>query len=301
MDLWQLHIFCKVVELASFSKAGQTVHLSQPTVSSHIKDLEQHFGCPLINRLARRAVPTKAGELLYAHALRILALRDEAETVMAEFIGHYKGRLVIGGSTIPGGYLLPKMIGRFNHVYPHIRISLIISDSREIVQKTLAGEIEMGVVGAHFSDDNLCETALASDTMKLIVARQHPWAGRSSITMDDLRREPLIVRESGSGTRQVLESAIATKGLRLQDAFHIVAEIGNTAGVIAGIKSGLGVSVLSTMAVEDDLTYQTLAALDISGIDLQRHFYLVSDQRRAFSPLARAFQTFITTHPINDA
>jgi DNA-binding transcriptional LysR family regulator len=301
MDLWQLHIFCKVVELASFSKAGQTVHLSQPTVSSHIKDLEQHFGCPLINRLARRAVPTKAGELLHTHALRILALRDETETVMAEFLGHYKGRLVIGGSTIPGGYLLPKMIGRFNNVYPNIRISLIISDSREIVQKTLAGEIEMGVVGAHFSDSHLCETALASDTMKLIVARQHPWAGQSSIALDDLRQEPLIVRESGSGTRQVLERAIATKGLRLHDAFHIVAEIGNTAGVISGIKSGLGVSVLSTMAVEDDLTHQTLAALDISGIDLQRNFYLVSDQRRAFSPLAHAFQTFITTHPISDA
>ena len=87
MDLWQLHIFCKVVELASFSKAGQTVHLSQPTVSSHIKDLEQHFGCPLIDRLARRAVPTKAGELLHTHALRMLALRDETETVMAEFLG----------------------------------------------------------------------------------------------------------------------------------------------------------------------------------------------------------------------
>jgi DNA-binding transcriptional LysR family regulator len=231
----------------------------------------------------------------------MLALRDETETVMAEFLGQYKGRLVIGGSTIPGGYLLPKMIGRFNQVYPNIRISLIISDSREIVQKTLAGETEMGVVGAHFPEYHLRETALANDTLKLIVARQHPWAGRSSVALDDLRAEPMIVRETGSGTRQVLERAIATKGLRLHDAFHVVAEIGNTAGVIAGIKSGLGVSVLSTLAVEDDLTYQTLAALDISGIDLQRKFYLVSDQRRAVSPLARAFQTFITTHMINDA
>jgi DNA-binding transcriptional LysR family regulator len=301
MDLWQLHIFCKVIELESFSKAGQTVHLSQPTVSSHIKDLEQHFGCPLINRLVRRAVPTKAGELLHTHALRMLALRDETETVMAEFLGQYKGRLEIGGSTIPGGYLLPKIIGRFNHAYPNIRISLIIGDSRDIVQKTLAGEIEMGVVGAHFSDSHLCETALANDTLKLVVARNHPWAGQSSITIDDLRQESMIVRETGSGTLQVLERALATKGFRLHDAFHIVAEIGNTAGVIAGIKSGLGVSVLSTMAVEDDLTYQTLAALDINGIDLHRKFYLVSDQRRALSPLALAFQDFIKKHIIDGA
>lgn len=86
-----------------FSKAGQAIHLSQPTVSSHIKDLELQIGCPLIDRLARQAVPTKAGELLHAYALRLLALRDETEAAMAEYQGHYKGRLQIGGSTIPGG------------------------------------------------------------------------------------------------------------------------------------------------------------------------------------------------------
>jgi DNA-binding transcriptional LysR family regulator len=293
MDLWQLYIFCKVIELASFSKAGQAIHLSQPTVSSHIKDLEQHIGCPLIDRLSRRAVPTKAGELLHAYALRLLALRDETETVMAEYQGHYKGQLHIGGSTIPGGYLLPKIIGGFNQIYPNIRISLMIEDSCGIVQKTLNGKIEIGVVGARFSERHLDETALTNDTLKLIVPRSHPWSDRSSIAIDDLRRLPMIVREAGSGTLKALKDALKAKSLRLHDQFHIVAEIGNTAGVIAGIKSGLGVSILSTRAIEDDLKYQTLAALDIKGIDLQRQFYLVSDQRRTLSPLARAFQKYI--------
>jgi len=301
MDLWQLQIFCKVIELASFSKAGQAIHLSQPTVSSHIKDLEMHIGCPLIDRLARRAVPTKAGELLHAYALRLLALRDETETALAEYQNHYKGRLQIGGSTIPGGYLLPKIIGGFNQVYPDIRISLMIGDSSGIVEKTLAGKIEMGVVGARFSERHLYETALTNDTLKLIVPPDHQWFDRASIAIDALRQEPMIVRETGSGTLEALKNAFNAKDLHLHDQFHIVAEIGSTAGVIAGIKSGLGVSILSTKAIEDDLKHQTLAALDIEGIDLQRQFYLVSDQRRTLSPLARAFQKYILQHVQNDA
>jgi len=300
MDLWQLQIFCKVIELASFSKAGQAIHLSQPTVSSHIKDLEQHIGCPLIDRLTRRAVPTKAGELLYSYALRLLALRDETETALAEYQGQYKGRLLIGGSTIPGGYLLPKIIGGFNHIYPNIQISLMIGDSNDIVQQTLSGQIEMGVVGARFSERHLSETVLTNDTLKLIIPPNHHWSNRASIEIDALRQEPMIVRETGSGTLQALTNAIKAKGLSLYYQFHIVAEIGNTAGVIAGIKSGLGVSILSTRAIEDDLKHRTLVALNIKGVDLQRQFYLVSDQRRTLSPLARAFHKYVMTHVRDD-
>ena len=289
MDLWQLKIFCKVVELESFSKAGQVIHLSQPTVSSHIKDLEQYFGCPLIDRLTRRAAPTKAGELLYSFALRHLALRKETEMAMAEFQGHYKGRLQIGGSTIPGGYLLPKLIGRFNQSYPDIRISLVIGGSEEIVRKTQNGAIEIGVVGARFSTIQLNQTVLTNDTLKLIVPQNHRWSARSSISVEDLREEPMIVREAGSGTLDTIKKAFRARGLEFDDQFHIVAEIGNTAGVVGGIKSGLGVSILSVRAIEDELTNKKMGALEIEGIDLQRQFYLISDPRRTLSPLARAF------------
>jgi DNA-binding transcriptional LysR family regulator len=169
----------------------------------------------------------------------------------------------------------------------------MIEDSSRIVEKTLAGKIEMGVVGARFPERHLSETALTSDTLKLIIPPNHRWSDKATIEIDDLRQEPMIVRETGSGTRQVFENAIKPKGLRLHDQFRIVAEIGNTAGVIAGIKSGLGVSILSTRAIEDDLKHQTLVALNIKGVDLQRQFYLVSDQRRTLSPLARAFQNYI--------
>ena len=111
MDLWQLHIFTKVVELKSFSKAGAAIHLSQPTVSSHIKDLEDHFECRLIDRLGKEALPTKAGTLLYGYARKLLSLKGETETALAQFKGKTRGHLVVGGSTIPGGYILPLIIG----------------------------------------------------------------------------------------------------------------------------------------------------------------------------------------------
>ena len=144
MDLWQLNIFCKVIELKGFSKAGNAVHLSQPTVSSHIKDLENHFECQLIDRLGKKAVPTKAGELLYRYAHKLIALRDEVESAMAEFHGNIKGRLVIGGSTIPGEYILPKHIGGFTMDYPRVSIALQIGDTENIIQDVLAGFLELG-------------------------------------------------------------------------------------------------------------------------------------------------------------
>jgi DNA-binding transcriptional LysR family regulator len=300
MDLWQLHIFCKVVELASFSKAGQAIHLSQPTVSSHIKDLEKHFGCSLVDRMSRCAVPTKAGDLLYTYALRLLALRDETEAALAEYQGQYKGKLRIGGSTIPGGYLLPKIIGPFNGEFPNIRISLMIGDSRNIVRKTLDGEIEMGFVGARFSEPHLQTTPLTNDSLKLIVPPHHAWATESSIAIEALRHEPMVVRESGSGTRQVLSKALQANELELSEHFHIVAEIGNTIGIVGAIKSGLGVSILSTRAIEEELKSGTLRALDIQGLDLERQIHLIVDKRRTISPLAGAFRHYITQRYKND-
>ncbi|MGM0788435.1 MAG: LysR family transcriptional regulator, partial [Thermodesulfobacteriota bacterium] len=113
MDLWQLRVFKKVIELEGFSKAADAVHLTQPTVSSHIRDLEAHFGCRLVDRMGKTAVPTKAGELLYTHACRLIEMAGQMETELAEFLGNIEGEIAVGGSTIPGGYILPRLIGDF--------------------------------------------------------------------------------------------------------------------------------------------------------------------------------------------
>jgi DNA-binding transcriptional LysR family regulator len=292
MDLWQLKIFCKVVELKSFSKAGEAVHLSQPTVSSHIKELEGHFGTRLVDRLSRRVLPTKAGELLYDYAQQLVALRDRTEAVMAEFSGKIKGRLSIGGSTIPGGYLLPRIIGLFSKCYPEVRISLKVGDTSEILSMVATGRIEAGVVGARSRDKLLHQVPMAVDEMCLVVPSDHIWAQRQTIKFKELLGEPFIVRELGSGTLRSIEQQLQKKGYAVSD-LNIVAEMGSTEAIRQAIKNKVGLSILSAIAVADDIQTGLLKAISIEGLNLKRSFYLTTHKQRTPSPLSTTFIKFL--------
>lgn len=295
MNLWQLYIFRRVIETKSFSKTAETIHLSQPTVSSHIKELEEHFECRLIDRLPREALPTKPGELLYNYAKKLLALRDEAEMAMAAFHGKTKGRLIVGGSTIPGGYILPKQIGDFTRRYPDASISLRIKDTDQIVHDILCGNVELGIVGAKSNDDRIDQKKLVDDQMKLILPGSHRWCSQKSVTVEDLLQESFIVREPGSGTLKAIEVAFRKAGWQMAD-LRVVAEMGSTQAVLQGIKSGAGVSILSTLAAREELAEKKLYAIGIRGVVFRRSFYLSHHKLRTPSPLATAFSAFLRTN-----
>ncbi len=292
MDLWQLNIFCKVIELKSFSRAGKAVRLSQPTISSHIKDLEDHLDCRLIDRLSKEALPTKAGELLYGYAKRMLALRDETETALAEFKGKIRGRLVIGGSTIPGTYLMPQLIGDFKKQYPDVIVSLKIGDTDNIIEGILNGNLELGIVGAKAETKKIVQKKLIEDEMRLIVPANHCWAGEKRVSLKQLINEPFIVRERGSGTLKSLYQSLSDHGHGLED-LKVMAELGSTQAICQGIKTGAGLSILSTLAVAEDLQTGKLVALEVDGLNLKRNFYLTWHRHRSPSPLNQAFVKFL--------
>lgn len=292
MDLWQLHIFCKVVDLKSFSRAGQAVHLSQPTVSSHIKDLEHHFDCRLIDRLSKEALPTQAGRLLYRYAKRMIALRDEADSAMAEFMGHVKGSLNLGGSTIPGAFVLPAIIGAFTARFPEVNVNLTIADTRQIIEAILCGDLEMGVVGAVSNHKSILQTQLVEDEMYLVVATDHRWSGIKRITTKQLFTEPFIVREPGSGTLKSIQTSFSEAGLNINE-LNVVARIGSTEAIRQAIKNRMGVSILSAIAVSDDVAAGKLKTLAIEGLNLKRAFYLTRHRQRSLSPLCQAVIEFI--------
>jgi DNA-binding transcriptional LysR family regulator len=292
MDFWQLTIFCKVVEFKSFSRAAEAIHLSQPTVSSHIKDLEEHCGFRLLDRLGKEVLPTKAGELLFTYAKRLLALRDETESALSQFRGITRGSLTLGGSTIPGGYILPGVIGRFVKSHPEVQISLIIRDTREIADSILKGDVELAVTGAPLSDPAILQEPLFEDDMRLIVPAGHPWAKRKSIPAAMLKSEPFVTREEGSGTLKSLDQSLTNAGFNPSD-LKISARMGNTVSVCEAVKCGVGVSILSSRAVERDIQAGLLAAISIEGVNLKRSFYLTRHKKRTLSPLAEAFATFL--------
>lgn len=292
MNLWQLHIFCKVIELKSFSRTGEVIHLSQPTISTHIKDLENFFECRLIDRMGKQALPTRAGELLYGYARRLLLLSEETKSAVAAFKGKLSGRLVIGGSTIPGGYLLPKVIGEFKKQYKEVTVSILISDTKQIIEDIQKGLIEFGIVGGTSSAKGVVQEPLMEDEMRLIVPAGHKWAARKSVTAAMLKKEPFLVREQGSGTLSSLKKILSKKQIDVQ-SFNIVAEMGSTTAVIQGIKNGIGVSILSRMAIAEELKAGSLSALTVDGLDLKRSFFLTRHGQRTASPIAHTFIRFL--------
>lgn len=292
MDIWQLKIFQKVIELESFSKAAEAVHLTQPTVSSHIKDLEEHLGCRLVDRMGKKTLPTGAGSLLYTYARQIIRLAEEAEDSMARFMGVISGKLSVGGSTIPGGYLLPRLIGDFKKKYPEVTVFIEVGDTKQIIDAILDSRLDFGVVGAKVEQGSIVQEKWFADEMRLVVPADHRWSKKSAVRLTSLVKEPFIIREKGSGTLTSLKNSLSSKGMGLRD-FSIAATLGSTTSVIQGIKSGIGVSILSEIAVADDVKSNVLASLPVKGLDLTRFFYLTYQKSRTHSPLCEAFMGFL--------
>lgn len=300
VDLWRLQVFCSVVEQSSFSRAATAIRLSQPTVSSHVKDLEAYFSCKLVDRLGRQAAPTKAGQLLYDYAKQLLLLKEHTENALADFQGRMVGHLTAGGSTIPGGYILPALIGRFKKTYPDIFITLIEGDSASIIQRVSQGDVELGVVGTPARQPQLAEERFMDDQMYLFVPAGHKWANERSVSAEMLTKEPFIMRETGSGTRTSIEEVLETSGYWIGD-FNVVAELGSTEAVRQSIKSGVGVSILSACAFEEDVEKGTVRRIPIAEISLRRSFYLITHKQRTQSPLCQAFIGFLKSQKHKNA
>jgi DNA-binding transcriptional LysR family regulator len=292
MDLRRLEIFAKVAELGSFSRAAEALFLTQPTVSEHIRSLEEELGVQLLDRLGRGTTPTRAGQLLLGYAKRLLALGREARQAMDQFQGRLLGELVVGGSTIPGEYVLPGLVGRFKRKYSEISICLLIGSSRQVSEWLEENRVEVGVVGARPGGRSLESSPLMADELVVAMNADHPWAGQAVITLDDLRAEPMIVREQGSGSREAFERALGGVGLDLS-AFRVVAEIGSTQAVKQGVRAGVGVSLVSGRAVVDECRAGLMACARLEGLTVSRNFYLVTHRDRSRSPLAQAFLEFL--------
>lgn len=293
MDLRLLEIFCAVYEERGFSKAAARLHLTQPTISGHIRSLEDYFGAPLFDRLGREIQPTRAGEMLYEHGRDILQIKKTITEGMSKFLNRLEGRLHIGASTIPGEYLLPMIIGRFHTEYPNVEITAAISDTERVVKEIEKGRIELGFVGAQVDTSDLEFRQFASDQLVLIVPGNKRWAGVKSLSLKELVKTPMLLRESGSGTRVVFERKLAELGYNLRD-FNIVAQLGSTAAIKQAVISGVGVSVISNVAVRHEIHCRLVREVRLHELrSLERHFFVVRNRKRTPSPICQAFLEFV--------
>ena len=297
-ELRQLEIFKRVVELRSYSKAAESVRLAQASVSERMATLERMVGTKLLDRIGREIVPTKAGALLYRKAVKHLELKNQTCLELEEFLGIRRGSVEIGGSTIPAEYILPGMIKRFRESYPDVFVRLRIGDSDEISRLVSEGTLEFGVVGSRGRAKGLVYEEIWKDELVLVVHPSHPWARRRSVSLKELCREPFIQRESGSGTRQMLERCLRNESSPGLETFHIVAQLGSSTAVKEGIRNGLGVSILSRRAVEGDVRACGLKIVPLKSLKLRRSFYLIRDRRRTQSPLCRILFEFLQSDSV---
>jgi DNA-binding transcriptional LysR family regulator len=291
----ELEIFCKVVELESFSKAAEAVFLVQASVSERIASLEKKIGTRLLDRLGRKVIPTTAGELLHKHATLLLEMKETAQLEMEKFLGLEQGEISMGGSTIPGEYILPDLISRFNQKYPHLSVKLTIADSSEIENRVLVGELEIGIIGSKSPHANLICQKLWADELVLAVPAGHPWARRKSVSVEELRKTPFILREEGSGTLKILESYLRESVEDGTNALQVSARFGSSTAVKEGIKSGLGLSILSSRAIDTEVNAGLLKALKVKGLSMSRNFFLIRNKLRIASPSCKAMLDFLLT------
>lgn len=289
IDLRLLDVFCAVYAERSFSLAARRLGLTQPTVSAHVKSLERSLGARLFDRSARRVEPTRAGEVFY-DAIRPLAdLRRAAVEKLGRLLQRLEGDLLLGASTTPGEYLLPPRIGAFRQAHPGIRVRLIIRDSKAVLEELLAGRIEMGFVGARLSDGKLRFEPFGKDRLVLIAPPGFPAPKRGGIPLEQLKRHPMLVREQGSGTRHAFEQALGRLGLRMED-LDIVAELGSTSAIKEAVRSGVGLAVVSELAVACEIANGQLRRVPVRGLEpLLREFFMVLAAGRTISPVCEAF------------
>jgi DNA-binding transcriptional LysR family regulator len=281
------------MDTRSFSRTGRELDLTQPTISGHVKTLEEQVGLQLFDRHRRKVTPTAAALVLYDYAQKILELHRDAEYAMIRFQRRVAGRLKIGGSTIPGSYILPGLIGRFHKLYPDTYISLAMDDTDRMVQRLADGEVETAVVGAGFQREDLHFEPLVEDVL-VPVLPQGARLGRDggTITIDDLLAEPFVVREEGSGTLAAITSALAEMDRGLS-SLNVVAEMGSTEAVRQAVREGLGMSIISRVAAADMVRHHELKTASVAGLNLKRTFFLVTHKKAAQSPTLEAFLDFI--------
>lgn len=292
MDFKQLESFVTIAKLKSFSKAAEHLYLTQPTISNHIQILEKELNTVLINRTNKNISLTKAGKLLYKHAIEILNQRESAVFQLNQFKGRIEGILDISASTIPEQYYLPELLLKFNSIYPDVKYNLEKYDTTQVIEKILAGEIDFGIVGAKKDFNQLEYIDIMDDNIILVAPKSKSSHHMDIISLKDLCKLNIIMREEGSGTRKIVEDLLAENDMYLDD-FNIIAYVENTETIKELVKKGMGLTFISEKAVFHDIQKGLLKKVIIPNFEIRRKFYFVYHKSRALSPLAEAFKSFV--------
>jgi DNA-binding transcriptional LysR family regulator len=281
LDIDKLNIFIHVTNNLSFTDAAKQLHISQPTVSKNIRDLERDMGVQLFDRSGARPRLTSAGKTLLPLARKIVRQSIELHELMSSLDEEVVGELRIACSTTVGKYILPQLAARLSHLHPEINVTILRCTPDHAVLKLLDGDADLGVLSYETCSADLDCQEFFEDSIALIVPADHPWASRTSIDPEELLNEPIIIREPTSGTRRVM-----------------MEQLGNAEAIVTTVNPGYGVSFISTMAASCPLKYRSVVQVPVAGLELHRTIYMVRKSLDTPNRAQDAFWSFCHD-PIN--
>jgi DNA-binding transcriptional LysR family regulator len=301
MNLETLHTLASIVDHGSLSAAARAKRISQPAVTKQLQRMEAEIGLPLLVRGSRRRLElTPAGERVLAFARETLARYETLERELALLKETGPGTLSLAASTIPGEHVLPGLLGEYRKAHPNVEVRVTISDTADVTTKLLEDTADVGLIGSVPTRPGLRLEQLAGDEIVLAVPPEHPFAGRATVTVEELVGQPLIQREEGSGTRRSVERALAAAGLSLpSDAPAFT--LGSTQAVLQAVAEGLGLGFVSTRAAARDASDGHLACVRLAGVDLTRNLYLAVLPGRVGDPLIARFMNFVQSQEASQA
>jgi DNA-binding transcriptional LysR family regulator len=283
-------MFAAVVQTGSFSRAAEALNISQPAISKGVRDFELQVGCRLLNRSPKGVVPTTEGLALSRHAETLFAAERAAEEELSALRGLHNGSLRIGASTTIATYMIARYLGAFHRAHPGVDLHLVSANTRDIAEQMAAQDIDIGLVEGPIEERNIIAEPWRTDVMKLIVAPDHAFAAaKEAIDPKRLDDEVLILREPGSGSREVVTQALTAHSIEPLRTL----EIGSTAAIKQVVAAGLGVSIVSAVSVKDQVQLGHLKIVAMQGVQIERTLWRLKVPGRIAMPAARAFEKML--------
>lgn len=290
LNLHLFRLFATVVQTGSFSRAADILSISQPAISKGVRDFELQVGCRLLDRTRKGVRPTREGQALARHAETLFAAERAAEDELRSLRSLDSGSLRVGASTTIATYMIAEYLGSFHRTYPGIDLHIVSANTRDIADLMVRHEIEIALVEGPVEDDNLVSEPWRTDVMNLIVGPLHRLASsKRSVDCSELEQEILIVREPGSGSREVVTQALAAQRIEPRSTL----EIGSTEAIKQAVAAGVGVSIVSTVAVDDQVRLGRLKVIQLKDLHIERMLWQLKTPGRLDIPAATAFERMI--------
>ena len=293
LNLHHLRLFSRVAELGGFSRAAASLRLSQPAVSKSVRGLERELQTTLIDRTAGALRLTDAGAALFTRARELFAVERAAEEEQRRLRGLEGGVLRIGASTTVATYLLPRYLARFRDAHADVRLRLFTANTRTVARALVERRVEIALVEGPVDDARLEVVPWRTDALVVIAPPDHPLAKQRRVSSADLASVPFIVRERGSGTRQVAEEVLAALGVTLRVVLHL----SSTEEIKQTVAAGLGLAIVSRSAIDDQIALGRIVVLAVSGLSFPRDFSELRFAGHTPSPAAAAFRSLLTAPP----